>query len=261
MQAPPEIRRPLALPLPVEPARPTLSGHGGEIARGFYYPSPGILSEIQKGGEEGLAERLEGTARGEHAAAHRGAYHAYREELERALAEGRRHGLAGAALLDYFYLVHRLARRSGLGTRSGRYSACATPAFVRAAFDLTPEQRLDGRFHHDLIARLVPAGSGVPFDEPADAGPPPEAGRAPIWEKPGDAEAAEEMIADGKAWPALFRRRAVRGAWKDARRGKGDERWEPVFDRIVWRQGFEEHLRELARAATAEPSGEPLSPA
>ena len=61
------------------------------------------------------------------------------------------------------------------------------------------------------------------------------------------------MIADGKAWPELFRRRPVRKAWKEARAGKGDERWEAVFDRIAWREGFEEHLRELARAATAEP--------
>ena len=41
------------------PTRPTLSGDGGEIARGFYYPSPGVLSEIRNGGEEDLAERLE----------------------------------------------------------------------------------------------------------------------------------------------------------------------------------------------------------
>ena len=62
------------------------------------------------------------------------------------------------------------------------------------------------------------------------------------------------MIAGGKAWPELFRRRPVRKAWKEARAGKGHEHWEAVFNRIVWREGFEEHLRELARAATAEPA-------
>ena len=175
MGDPEEIRGALPLPIPVEPTRPTLSGDGGEIARGFYYPSPGVLSEIRNGGEEDLAERLEQEARQEHSAAHRGAYRAYRSEVERALDEGRRHGLAGAGLLDYFYLVHRLASRSGLGARRGRYSACVTPAFVRAAFDLTPEQRLDGKLHHDLIARLVPAESEVPQVEPDDAGPAPEA--------------------------------------------------------------------------------------
>ncbi len=171
MRNPQEIRRPMPLPLPVEPTRPTISGHGGEIAHGFYYPSPKKLSEVRKGGEEGLVDRLEQAARQKHAAAHRGAYRAYRSEVESALDQGRRHGLAGADLLDYFYLVHRLAYRSGLGARSGRYSACATPAFVRAAFDLTPEQRLDGKLHLELIARLVPEWSEVPFFEPGDAGP------------------------------------------------------------------------------------------
>ena len=147
MRNPQEIRRPMPLPLPVEPTRPTISGHGGEIAHGFYYPSQKKLSEISKGGEEALVDRLEEAARQKHGAAHRDAYRAYREEVEHALADGRRHGLVGADLLDYFYLVHRLAYRSGLGARSGRYSACATPAFVRAAFDLTPEQRLEGRLH------------------------------------------------------------------------------------------------------------------
>ncbi len=254
MRNPQEIRRPMPLPLPVEPTRPTISGHGGEIAHGFYYPSQKKLSEVRKGDEAAVVDRLEEAARQKHAAAHRAAYRAYREEVEHALDEGRRHGLVGADLLDYFYLVHRLAYRSGLGARSGRYSACATPAFVRAAFDLTPEQRLEGRLHTELIARLVPAWSEVPFFEPNDAGPLPEIRRARIWEKPGHAETVEEMLEDGKAWPELFRRRAVRKAWKDARKGKGHQHWEAVFNRIVWREGFEEHLRELARSATAGPA-------
>ncbi len=100
----------------------------------------------------------------------------------------------------------------------------------------------------------MPAWSEVPFFEPNDAGPLPEIRRARIWEKPGHAETVEEMIEDGKAWPELFRRRPVRKAWKDARKGKGHQHWEAVFNRIVWREGFEEHLRELARAA-----GEPAA--
>ncbi len=245
----------MPLPLPLEPTQPTISGHGGEIAHGFYYPSPKKLAEVRDGGEEGVADRLEQAARQKHSAAHKRAYRAYREEIERALAEGRRHGLAGPALLDYFYLVHRLAYRSGLGARSGRYSACATPAFVRAAFDLTPEQRLEGKLHTELIARLAPEWAQVPFYEPDDAGPLPEIHRARIWEKPGHAETVEEMIETGKAWPELFRRRPVRKAWRDARKGEGHQHWEAVFNRIVWREGFEDHLADLAARGDLARSG------
>src|SRR5919197_5585963 len=210
--------------------RPTMSGQGGEIAHGFYYPSPKKLAEVRDGGEAGLADRLEQAARQKHSAAHRDAYRAYRHEVERALDAGRQRGLAGPSLLDYFYLLHRLAYRSGLGARSGRYSACATPAFVRAAFDLTPEQRLEGKLHAELIDRLVPEWREVPFFEPDAAGPLPEIRRARIWEKAGHAETVEEIIHEGKAWPELFRRRPVRGAWKDARQGKGHQHWEAVFN-------------------------------
>ncbi len=250
MRNPQEIRRPMPLPLPLEPVQPTISGHGGEIAHGFYYADSKKLAEIRDDGEDGVVERLEQAARQKHAAARRKAYRAHREEIERALAEGRRHGLAGPALLDYFYLVHRLAYRSGLGARSGRYSACTTPAFVRAAFDLTPDQRLEGKLHTELINRLAPEWAQVPFYEPNGAGPLPETTRARIWEKPGHAEALEEMIETGKAWPKLFRRRQVQKAWKDAREGEAHQHWEAVFNRIVWREGFEDHLAELARAAS-----------
>jgi hypothetical protein len=250
MRNPQEIRRPMPLPLPLEPVQPTISGHGGEIAHGFYYATPKKLAEIRDGGEDGVVERLEQAARQKHSAARRKAYAAYREEIGRALAEGRRHGLAGPSLLDYFYLVHRLAYRSGLGARSGRYSACTTPAFVRAAFDLTPAERLEGKLHTELINRLAPEWSQVPFYEPNGADPAPETQRARIWEKPGHAEALEEMIETGKAWPKLFRRRQVKKAWKDAREGKAHPHWEAVFNRIVWREGFEDHLEALTRAAT-----------
>ena len=252
MRNPQEIRRPMTLPLATGPIHPTISGHGGEIAHGFYYPSERKLAEVTQGGDGALVDRLEQAARQKHAAATDGAYRAYRAEVERALDEGRGHGLWGPELLDYFYLVHRLAYRSGLGARSGRYSGCATPAFVRAAFDLTPEQRLDGKLHTEIVERLVPEWSSVPFFEPEEEGAAAETTRARIWEKPRHAEALGEMIADGKAWPKLFRRRATRRAWKDALKGKGHPHWEAVFNRIAWREGFEGHLAELARAASAK---------
>ena len=161
----------MPLPLPVEPPAPRSPATAARSPTASTTPRRRSSRRSTRAARTALVDRLEEAARQKHGAAHRDAYRAYREEVEHALADGRRHGLVGADLLDYFYLVHRLAYRSGLGARSGRYSACATPAFVRAAFDLTPEQRLDGRLHTELINRLVPAWSEVPFFEPNDAGP------------------------------------------------------------------------------------------
>src|SRR5204863_8932989 len=98
MRNPQEIRRPMTLPLATGPIHPTISGHGGEIAHGFYYPSPKKLAEVRDGGDSALVDRLEQAARQKHAAAHPDAYKTYRAALEEALAEGRRHALAGPVL-------------------------------------------------------------------------------------------------------------------------------------------------------------------
>jgi hypothetical protein len=63
--------------------------------------------------------------------------------------------------------------------------------------------------------------------------------------------------AAGSTSALLSLSRLSTGAWKDARHAKAHQHWEAVFNRIVWREGFEEHLCELARAATAEPDPVP----
>ena len=49
----------------------------------------------------------------------------------------------------------------------------------------------------------------------------------------------------------MFDRRRVRKMWKQARKGKGHRHFETIFNRVVWRQAYEEHLRTLAKAAGA----------
>jgi hypothetical protein len=245
-----EVRTRTSLPRPVTPLRPVLSGHGGELAHGFYYASSAQLREIRAGGERGILKRLERAGRRQAAAARAGGYDLYRSELEQILDQGRALGLTGPTLLDYFYLTQRFAFRSGLGARSGRYSCCGTPAFVRAAFDLTPEERLENKLHLAVIGRLVPEWREVPFLKAEDAGRLPTVHRARIWEKPGHAEAVGEMLAteDG-GWAEIFQPQVVRRMWRKARAGKGHRHYEGVFEQVVWRVGFEDHLDKLARAA------------
>ena len=251
MRNPQELRRPMNLPLGAKPRRPTMSGHGGEIAHGFYYTSARKLREIRDGGDAGLVDRMDRAARRKAPAARKEAYARHREEIELILDAGRAHGLAGPVLLDWFYLVHRLAYRSGLGARSNRFSACATPGFVRASFDLTPEERLEAKLHNALIPRLVPEWAPIEFLNTKAKADLPEITRDYIWDKPGHAEHVDDVVRAGGAWEEAFDRRRVRKMWKQARRGKGHRHFETIFNRVVWRQAFEEHLRTLARAAGA----------
>ena len=137
MRNPQELRRQTVLPHSAE-LPPTLSGHGGELGHGFYYGRRQKLRRIERAGEAGPMIQLERNARARHSAAIDTAYAEYLAECERTLDEGRAFGLEGPALLDWYYMAQRLPYRSGLGARSGRSSACVTPAFVRGAFDLRP---------------------------------------------------------------------------------------------------------------------------
>jgi hypothetical protein len=249
LRNPQEVRRPTELPHSMRLA-PTLSGHGGELGHGFYYGRRQKLRRIRRGRERGPIEQLERNARRKHSAALPEAYDEYLAECEATLAAGRAAGLEGPELLDWYYLAQRLPYRSGLGARSGRASACVTPAFVRGAFDLRPRQRLGAKLHRLVIATAVPEWSRQPFFTGAE-GAMPEIRRRRIWERPDEAAAVEEMIASERAWPSILRVDEIRRMWAEVRGGGGSRDWEHVFDRLVWRVTFEDHLRLLGERATA----------
>jgi hypothetical protein len=253
MRNPQEVRRPMELPHAASIPQ-SMSGHGGEIGHGFYYPTPRVLRRLRWSGRRGLARRLTTAARRRHDAATAQAYELYLEECVRTLDAGRDHGLRGPTLLDFFYLAQRLPYRSGLGARSARFSACTTPGFVRAAFDLSPADRLGARLHREVIRRLVPAWEATPFFV-SGSGRLPSIHRTRIWEKPAHARALNEMIETGSGWTEIFREPRIREMWAEIGAGGGSSDYEHVFYRLAWRVAFEDHLAALGRAAEASPSG------
>ena len=248
MRNPQEVRRPTAIPQ-VDSIPPAMSGHGGEIGHGFYYANRRALFQLRRGGRDGLMKRLMTAARRRHGAAREDAYDSYRAECDRVLSAGAGAGISGPALLDYFYLAERLPYRSGLGGRSGRYSACATNGFVRAAFDLKPGERLQSKLHKEVVARLVPEWKDVPFYA-GGSGQMPTTRRTRIWEKDEHAAEISRMIEEGSGWPDMFEPDTIRRMWDEVRSGGGSADYEHVFYRLVWRVGYEEHLGRIESAAT-----------
>ena len=237
-----------SIPIPHGPLEPpAISGHGGEVGHGFYYDSRAEVRAQRRGGREALLARLERSARKKHGVAGEDAYAAYLAEAAATLDEGEQLGLEGPVLLDFYYLSQRLANRSGLATRNERWSACSTPAFVRACFDLTPEQRLKNEMHRRVTAELMPTWKRVGYFEPGPSQP--DTKRSRIWERPGHRDELTRLIDQDEAWGELFDAERVKGAWKDALDGRVHHHFEPVFTRIVWRAGFEDHLARLARSA------------
>jgi hypothetical protein len=243
---PQKLRGKMTLPRP-RPRNATFSGHGGEIAHGFFYKNESQLKKVSRRSKR-VPERIMRFFTKDHEAARPEAYEEAATVVGQALDAGRAAGLDGPVLLDWFYLTDRFAHRSGLATDSERISVFATPGFIRASFALEPEDRLTDRLHLEMIGRLVPAWKDQPFFE-APKAKTPSIRRDRLWEIERDADVFEEILAAEGAWTEIYRADEAKDAWRELRAGgDGSAKWEAVFEGTVYRHTFDEHLSRLVAA-------------
>jgi hypothetical protein len=242
-----KLRGKMTLPRP-RPSGAKLSGHGGEIAHGFFYSSRAEIWRLRLR-PGALRDRLDRFFAHGHAGIRAEASQAARREVDRTLEEGREYGLRGPSLLDWFYLVDRFAHRSGLATDSERSVLFATPAAVAAAFAMSPRQRVDGELHRWLTGRFVPAWAGVPYFQ-ATKRRVARSKRERLWQVEADAAVVEEVLAAGGPWAELYDRDEAVREWRALRSGEGNRKAEALFEGIVYRASFDDHLERLAKSAT-----------
>ncbi len=235
------------------PESATLSGHGGDVAHGYFYKDRSELRRIRWRGRRAISERVMRLFAKDHGAASAEAYTDARAEVDRVLDEGRRHGVKGPILLEWFYMVDRFANRSGVAAHAERVSIFGTPAFIRAAFALRPTERIDSLLHRLMVASMVPEWAEIPFFK-ATKDPMRKVRRLRMWEAPEDAEAIEALIASDGAWTELYDPVRVREAWAQVRAGGGKANWEPIFEGVAYREAFDSYLRILRRRIAAGPS-------
>lgn len=224
---------------------PLVTGHGGELAHGFYYDAARLRRELRPGTRRRLVRRLERSGRQRHNSAREDAYALYLAEVERTLDEGRAHGVRGPSLLDYYYLAERLPHRAGLGSRNDRYSACVTPAFVRGSFDLSPRERTRAALHLAVISALMPAWNRIAFFHGGGGRMRPMK-RSRIWERPRHSRDMEEMIASPELWSDAFDPGRIQVMWREAKAGEGHSHYEAAFMRIAWRVCYVQHAERIA---------------
>ena len=257
LRHPQKLRGKMTLPRS-RPTNATMSGHGGEIAHGFFYKNARQVRKLKRGGQRRLVRRALRFFTKDHEAARPQAYERARAVIEATFEEGREQGLEGPSLLDWFYLLDRFTHRSGLASHSERISAFATPGFIAAAFALTPEQRVQAALHREVIARLVPAWRDLPFFQ-AQSSRMPKIRRQRLWEIPDDAAEVERILEGGGSWTEIYHPDRVHEAWDEVRAGGGSSKWEQIFEGVAYRHYFDDHLTLLAERAAVGPSlaGEP----
>lgn len=231
------------------PSSATLSGHGGEIAHGFYYSTQRELWRIRLGGSEERLKRAMKLFPKVRKLARRDCVDAATVATEEALAAAEEAGLSGPERLEWFYLTERFAHRQGLASHAERLSVFATPGFVAAAFSMKPRDRMASRLHNDLVARFVPEWSDVGFFAPAEGSSSPTR-RRKLWESPEDSAAVDELLASEGAWTEIYRPDAMRETWAGLKAGEGNQKWEAAFEGAVYRQAFEDFLARVNAIAT-----------
>lgn len=252
MRHPQKLRGKMTLPRS-RPASATMSGHGGDVAHGYFYKSHRQLMRLRLGGGKAVSERVRRLFAKDHAMGSPDSYDAAQAEAERVLDEARGYGVRSPIVLEYFYLVDRFAHRQGLGAHVERVSIFGTQEFVEAAFALTPSQRLASRLHRLMIAELVPEWTQVPFFQ-AQKSTMREVRRLRLWEAPADAADVEAILAAGGPWTQLYESNRATELWRKLTAGEGRASWEGVFEGIVYREAFENYLRILRSRASDGPA-------
>lgn len=199
-------RRALPRELPGE-RRPTISGVGGEIAVGYWYPADDSTDLDFAVARQIAIKRLAATT--PPASMAREALAAERARVGAIVDHGAELGVRGQALGDYVYLVERDRRWFSSAYLHGIVSPFLSPEVVCASFAMTAADKRGWALHHGLLARFLPEWSQVPFVHGANAG---RSTATAVWD--GDGIRVMSDLLDTTRGPltGLVRREAVRAA-------------------------------------------------
>jgi hypothetical protein len=220
-------------------ARPlSLTGAGGEVAVGSWYPkaSGGGASSGSAGADERdkrvaidavmtrLLTAVDAPAVERWVAAHE------RDRLIRLLDHAESVGLVGLELCDYTFMAEHIRRRSTSAYFVGMVTPFLAPSFVTAAFALRPQQKREWALHIGLLRRFVPEWDDVGFVK-ATTGP---STAARVWDGDG-LEAVHELLDTVRGdLTGLLRRKVVVSTALRCSRGEGTTRSERTLQQFAW---------------------------
>lgn len=223
-----------------------LGGAGGDVAHGYYYGS-GIQSTILSGTSElpnqNLRKQLMRRLFRSRAEVSNEVKAGSRAVVRKTLLEADAEGLSGFSLWDYFYLYERVRRWSGAAEPLA-ISPLHTPAFMRHALRIEPYERVNNVLHRELIHRMVPVWSEVPFFHQMERIPKPVLRAA----QAGDADEIAGIIDQDPTWRQFYDENQIQNSWELSQMGSSSGRDERYLRQVIWLAGFQMHLEEVRRA-------------
>jgi len=192
----------------------SFTGAAGELSTGAWYPQ-----DAEQTGEQVALARLTSAVPKDVAAA--SVVEAAHERITARLDHAKGLGLSGLHLIDYIFLTDRLRRWCTSAYSVGMVTPFLAPGFVSATFGLTAAQKRERLLHTNLIGRLVPEWSDVPFVSISTG----TSTATRIWEGDGVRVIADLLDTAGGPIADLLRREQVEKALLSAvRKDRADQR-------------------------------------
>ncbi|WP_411843715.1 hypothetical protein [Salinicoccus sp. HZC-1] len=234
-----------------------VQGAMGEIGKATFYGSESLYKRLLSKGENAPYERLTQAF---------SVLDGIKPEIAdtrdkfifNVINKGKTKGLSSLYLLDYFYLVERARRWLPQSVDVSRYSAFYSKEFLEQSFNMSYEEKINLDVIKGVIGELLPEWKDVPFykrklsdkDERTEKG-------LRLWQT-SDKEYIEKILRNPEKWNDMFDEQTVLAIWNNAIEGDFHPNIEGLFDRLIIRACFEDHLDRLNEHLTVEENLEAL---
>src|SRR5699024_8712881 len=218
-----------------------VQGAAGEIGKATYYGSDSFYNKLIKKGNAAAYERLTQTY-----SSLEGIKPEVRERANRFIfsivQDGKNKGISNLYLLDYFYIMERARRWLPQSIDNRRYSAFFSTEFLKQSFNMSYDEKRNLDIYTEVIHNLVPEWDEVPFykKKPSDKDERTEKGLR-TWQT-SDMESVEAILLTPEKWNDIFDENKVISIWNSAKKGDFNPNIESLFDRLVMKATFQDHL-------------------
>lgn len=226
--------------IPGSAASLSVGGTNGEITHGYFYSRPGLRERIE--GLEHPLKQLQkvypGTVTTPEVQSRLGAF--FDGEYE-AIQQA---GSPGLQSMDVYYLREKLRRWHNQSLNTTSVVLLGSEAYIRMAFDLSIQERIDKRAPKEIARRAVPEWDGIPYYK-ATKDESQIATRKGLRTWTTDTDVFHEVLAAPRIWSRYLNwesLEAFRGLIAGGEAYGSHESW---LNRAIWIDSIDEHRQQL----------------
>lgn len=230
--------------IPGRSAALSIGGVGGEIMHGYYYHRPGDYERLAKlphpvayAARNFRGKLATDTSHG----AMEGVFDLYYERATR-------HGRPDIASLDYLYLTEKFRRWGNQALGSMAAIMLSGPAYVRACFDLEPDDRVNKIFPDEIVQRALPKWSEIRYYK-AQVADSKRSMKRKLATYDTDPDYFHEAFRSPRLWPEFLRQDQIEEFLGIIETDEALPVHESWLNRALWIDRIDSHVEDLNRRA------------